>query len=34
MEVEDRIQKTDAEDEDTVLDFLAKYEIYTHLKKI
>ena len=31
IEVEDRIQKTDWEDEETVLDFLAQYEIYGHL---
>ena len=30
IEVEDRIQKTD---EETVLDFLAQYEVYGYLKK-
>ena len=33
IEVEDRIQKTDEEDEETVLDFLAQYEVYGSLKK-
>ena len=33
IEVEDRIQKTDAEDEETVFDFLAQYEVYGYLKK-
>ena len=33
IEVEDRIQKTDGEDEETVLDFLAQYEVYRYLKK-
>ena len=33
IEVEDRIQKTDEADEDTVLDFLAQYEVYGYLKK-
>ena len=33
IEVEDRIQKTDEEDEETVLDFLAQYEVYRYLKK-
>ena len=33
IEVEDRIQKTDGEDEETVLDFLAQYEVYGYLKK-
>ena len=28
IEIEDRIQKTDGEDEETVLDFLAQYEVY------
>ena len=28
IEVEDRIQKTDGEDKETVLDFLAQYEVY------
>ena len=32
IEVEDRIQKTDVE-EDIVLGFLAQYEVYRHLKK-
>ena len=31
--VENRIQKTDGEDEETVLDFLAQYEVYGYLKK-
>ena len=34
IEVEDRIQKTDGEDEETVLDFLAQYEFYGYLKKL
>ena len=33
IEVEDRIQKTDGEDEETALDFLAQYEVYGYLKK-
>ena len=33
IEVEDRIQKTDGEDEETVLDFLAQYEVCGYLKK-
>jgi len=33
IEVEDRIQKTDGEDKETVLDFLAQYEVYACLKK-
>ena len=33
IEVEDRIQKTDGEDEETVWDFLAQYEVYGYLKK-
>ena len=33
IEVEDRIQKTDGEDEETVLDFLAQYEVYGYLEK-
>ena len=33
IEVEDRIQKTDGEDEETVLDFLAQCEVYGYLKK-
>ena len=33
IEVEDRIQKIDGEDEETVLDFLAQYEVYGCLKK-
>ena len=33
IEVEDRIQKTGGEDEETVLDFLAQYEVYGYLKK-
>ena len=33
IEVEDRIQKTDGEDEETVLDFLVQYEVYGYLKK-
>ena len=33
IEVEDRIQKTDGEDEETILDFLAQYEVYGYLKK-
>ena len=32
-EVEDRIQNTDRKDEETVLDFLAQYEVYGYLKK-
>ena len=32
IEVEDRIQKTDWEDEETILDFLAQYEVYAYLK--
>ena len=31
--MEDRIQKTDGEDEETVLDFLAQYEVYGYVKK-
>ena len=31
--IEDRIQKTDGEDEETVLDFLAQYEVYGYLEK-
>ena len=33
IEFEDRIQKTDAEDEETILDFLAQDEVYGYLKK-
>ena len=33
IEFEDRIQKTDGEDEETVLDFVAQYEVYGYLKK-
>ena len=33
IEVEDKIQKTDGEDEETDLDFLAQYENYAYLKK-
>ena len=33
IEVEDRIQKTDVEDEETVLDLLAQYEVYGYFKK-
>ena len=33
IEVEDRIQKTDGEEQETVLDFLAQYEVYGYLKK-
>ena len=33
IEAEDRIQKTDGEDEETGLDFLAQYEVYGYLKK-
>ena len=33
IEVEDKIQKTDRQDEETVLDFLAQYEVYGYLKK-
>ena len=33
IELEDRIQKTDGENEDTVLDFLAQYEVYGYLQK-
>ena len=33
IEVEDRIQKTNGEDDETVLDFLAQYELYGYLKK-
>ena len=33
IEVEDRIQKTDGEDEETVLDFLAQNVVYGYLKK-
>ena len=33
IEVEDRIQKTDGEDEETVSDFLAQYEVYVYLKR-
>ena len=33
IEVEDRIQKTDVKDEETVLDFLAQYEVYGYCKK-
>ena len=33
IEVEDRIQKTDGEEEETFLDFLAQYEVYEYLKK-
>ena len=33
IQVEDRIQKTDREGEETVLDFLAQYEVYGYLKK-
>ena len=31
--IEDRIQKTDGENEETVLDILAQYEVYGYLKK-
>ena len=34
IEVEDRIQKTGGEDEETVLDFLAQYEFYIYLKEV
>ena len=30
IEVEDRIQKTDGEDEETVLDFLGAFGLYDH----
>ena len=33
IEVEDRIQETDGEDEETVLDFQAQYEVDKYLKK-
>ena len=33
IEVEDRIQKTDGENEVTVLNFLAQYKVYGYLKK-
>ena len=33
IEVEERIQKTNGEDEETILDFLAQYEVYGYLKK-
>ena len=33
IEVEDRIQKTNGEDEETIFDFLAQYEVYGYLKK-
>ena len=33
IKVEDRIQKTDEEDKETVLDFLAQCEVYGYLKK-
>ena len=33
IEAEDRIQKTDGEDEETVLEFLTQYEVYGYLKK-
>ena len=33
IEVEDRIQNTDGEDEEMILDFLAHYEVYGYLKK-
>ena len=33
IDVEDRIQKTNGEDEETVLDFPAQYEVYGCLKK-
>ena len=33
IEFEDRIQKTDGEDEETVLHLLAQYEVYGYLKK-
>ena len=33
IEVEDNIQKTDGEDEETVLEFLAQYKVYGYLKK-
>ena len=32
-QVEDRIQKIDGEDEETVLDFLEQCEVYGYLKK-
>ena len=33
IQVEDRIQKTDGEDEETVLDYLAQYEFYGYFTK-
>ena len=33
IEVEDRIQKTDGEDEETIVDILVQYEVYGYLKK-
>ena len=33
IEVEYRIQKINGEDEETILDFLAQYEVYEYLKK-
>ena len=33
IEVENRSQKTDREDEETILDFPAQYEVYGYLKK-
>ena len=33
IEVQDIIEKTDVEDKDTVLDFLAHFEVYGYLKK-
>ena len=33
IEVEDRIQNTDRDDEETLFDFLAQYEVYEYLKK-
>ena len=31
--VENRIQKTDVEDEEEILDILSQYEVYGYLKK-
>ena len=33
LKVKDRIQKIDGKDEETVLEFLAQYEVYGYLKK-
>ena len=33
IEFEDKIQKTDKEDEETILDFLVQYEVYRYLKR-